>query len=94
MSGPTSPVLPLPQAAPAGTGTDRLREAALDFEAVFLAQMLKGMTQGLEGEGPLGGDGPFADMLLDAYARLISRAGGVGIADAVVREMVRAQEGP
>jgi Rod binding domain-containing protein len=31
-------------------------------------------------------------MLQDEYARLISRTGGIGIADAVLREMLKAQE--
>jgi Rod binding domain-containing protein len=32
-------------------------------------------------------------MLVQEYARSVSKAGGVGIADAVYRELVRLQEG-
>ncbi len=89
-TGFTTPATAAPKSS--GTGPEpRLRRAAQDFEAVFLAQILKGLSAGLRGEGPLGGDGPFADMLLDSYARLVSRAGGVGIAAAVMREMLHAQ---
>ena len=73
---------------------DRLRQTAQEFEAVFIAQMLAGMTSGLAGEGPLGaGEGdPFRGMLGDEIAKVISRAGGVGVADAVLREMLKLQE--
>jgi Rod binding domain-containing protein len=71
-----------------------LRAKAEELEGVFLAQVLRGLTQGLGREGLLGNpeDDPFAAMLQDEYARLISRSGGIGIADAVLREMLKAQE--
>ena len=84
-----------PHAAPAA-----MRRAAQDFEAVFLGELLSGLTEGLggggaAGGGPLGGgdSDPFAAMLRDEYGKLISRSGGIGIADAVLRELLRAQEG-
>jgi Rod binding domain-containing protein len=43
----------------------------------------------------LAGDGQgdvFRDMLNDEVAKLISRSGGIGVADAVLREMLKAQE--
>jgi flagellar protein FlgJ len=85
-----------PQAGPAppAAGVAELRRVAEEFEAVFLGQMLAGISQGLEPGGILGGpDDPFAAMLRDEYGRLISRKGGIGIADAVLRQLVRAQEG-
>lgn len=83
-----------PEAGSAGPQHARAKEAAQEFEAVFLAQVLRGLGAGLRGEGPLGGGeaDPYRGMLTDAYARAIARAGGVGIADAVLRELVRAQE--
>jgi Rod binding domain-containing protein len=71
----------------------QVKRAAEEFEAVFLAQMLRGLTSGLSGKGMLGDqDDPFATMLQDEYARLISRTGGIGLADAVLREMLTMQE--
>ena len=77
-----------------------MRRAAQDFEAVFIGQLLSGLTEGLgggglAGGGPLGGgeDDPFASMLRDEYGKMISRSGSIGIADAVLRELLRAQEG-
>jgi flagellar protein FlgJ len=70
-----------------------VRRAAEDFEAVFLGQLVGGMMEGLAADGPLGGgDDPFAAMLRDEYGKLIARSGGVGVADAVMRQLLRAQE--
>lgn len=84
----------VPQAA-AATGaaaaSPALLRAAEQFEAVFLAQILRDFTAGAVAGGSAEA-GPFASMLQDEYARLISRSGGIGIADAVLREMLKAQE--
>jgi peptidoglycan hydrolase FlgJ len=72
----------------------RLRETAQEFEAVFLAQVLQTMNIGIGGPGPMGdGDNDaWAGMLQEEYGRLISRSGGIGVADALLREMLRMQE--
>ena len=74
---------------------DELRRAAEAFEAVFLSEMLAPMFDGIDTEG-LGGGGMgeqiFRPMLVERYAESITRSGGVGIADSVVREMMRLQE--
>jgi peptidoglycan hydrolase FlgJ len=78
---------------PAGTVPGRaVEEAARDFEAVFLAQYLRSMFEGVDGglSGP--GADAYKDMLTDEYAKLISRAGGIGVGDAVLREMLKLQE--
>jgi peptidoglycan hydrolase FlgJ len=75
--------------------TSEVRRAAEEFEAVFLAEMLAPMFEGLETDG-LGGGGMgeqiFRPMLVERYAESISRSGGVGIADSIVRELMRLQE--
>ncbi len=99
MSDPM-PALPTPAATsaaapPARQGPTALRRVAEEFEAVFLAQMLASMTQELSGEGIFfgGGEGdPFRGMLNDEIAKLISRSGGIGLADTVLREMLKMQE--
>jgi peptidoglycan hydrolase FlgJ len=67
-----------------------LVRVATEFESVFLSQMLREMTAGLTGPGPLAGaaDDPFAAMLQDEYARLIAGRGGIGIADAVLAQLL------
>jgi peptidoglycan hydrolase FlgJ len=72
----------------------RLRETAQEFEALFVAQMLATMNQGL-GHG-LAGEGAQSDIYQDMFnqevGKLISRAGGIGVADAILREMLKMQE--
>ncbi|MFO1038767.1 MAG: rod-binding protein [Geminicoccaceae bacterium] len=72
-----------------------LRKAAEEFESIFLSQVLNGLTAGLS-SGLQGGDkdDPFSQMLQDEYAKIVSRSGGVGVADAVLREMLKVQEQP
>ncbi|WP_420414469.1 rod-binding protein [Roseibium sp.] len=78
------------------TSKTAARAAAEEFEAVFLNNMLQNMFTGLENGGAWdGGTGSDAwqSMLVDEYARTISAAGGVGIADSVERELLALQEG-
>ncbi|MEQ1493176.1 MAG: rod-binding protein [Terricaulis sp.] len=76
---------------------EALRRAAQEFESVFLSEMLGPMFEGLDTEG-LGGGGMgeqmFRPMLVERYAESISRSGGVGIAENVVREFMRMQQHP
>jgi flagellar protein FlgJ len=74
---------------------ERMDEVAREFEAQFISQMLESMFAGIETEGPLGGgeaEGTYRSMLTTEYGKLISRAGGIGVADHVKREMLRLQE--
>ena len=84
---------PAPAAAQ-GAGHDPLRAAAQEFEAVFLAQLLAQINPLPAGDGQGGGgdNGFFHDMFNDELAKLISRSGGVGVADAVMKEMLKLQE--
>jgi flagellar protein FlgJ len=82
-------------ARPADQAVDEARRAAEEFEAVFLGEMLGPMFESLDTDG-LGGGGMgeqiFRPMLVERYAEAISRSGGVGIADSIVRELMRLQE--
>jgi Rod binding domain-containing protein len=78
-----------------GAGHADMAKAAQEFEAMFLAQLLQPMFQGVDMSG-LGGDSPGSDvykeMLVKEYGKSIARAGGVGIAEQVQHEMLRIQE--
>ena len=84
-----------PPAPGAVRDPDHLRKTAIEFEEVFLAQMLQPMLSGLTPEEPFGG-GPGEDiwpsMLVREYGKAIVARGGIGIADAVMREILLAQE--
>lgn len=71
------------------------REAAEDFESVFIHQMMEFMWSGMETDGPFSGghsEGVFRSMLNEQYAENISESGGIGIADNVYREILKMQE--
>jgi Rod binding domain-containing protein len=78
-------------AQPAGGG---LRRAAQAFEAQALSALLAPMFEGLRVDGPLGGghaEAQWRPMLVEAVARDLARAGGLGLAESVLREMTRMQ---
>lgn len=61
------------------------RRTALDFEAAFLAEMLKhtGINRTPETGGGGAGEDAFASFLTGEYARLIAERGGVGLAEQI-----------
>lgn len=74
---------------------DRAREAAEEFEAVFLAQILNSMSAGIESDGPFGGgqqEEMWRGMMNEEYAASIARQGGIGVADQVYREIMKMQD--
>lgn len=86
------PITPLP-AAPDQAA--RRQEAAVALEAAFLSEMLKGA--GLHDTGGAFGGGPgaeqFASYLRQAQARSMAQAGGVGLAEHLVRAMAGRSDG-
>lgn len=92
-----SPDLLRPTDAPAkrGQSPEQMRETAEAFEASFLSQMLKPMFEGLQTDGPFGGgegEATWRSFLIDAMAKQTVKAGGVGLADSVVSQMLKMQE--
>jgi Rod binding domain-containing protein len=75
--------------------TEKAREAAREFEAFFLSQMMQPMFSGLSTEPPFGGghaESTWRSLLVDEYGKMMANNGGVGVADAVMRTMLSAQE--
>ncbi len=74
----------------------KIEKTSTDFEAVFLENMLGQIFASTGSEGPLGQNGTGGDayksMLVNEYARTITKSGGVGIANSVMSEMIRIQE--
>jgi len=71
------------------------REVAQEFEAVFIGQMLQPLFKNLGAEKPFGGgssEAMWRSMQVDEYGKAISKAGGIGIADAVFKEILKMQE--
>lgn len=91
-----SPALVAQTGSPDGTDAARMRRTAEQFEASFLAQMLKPMFEGLSTDGPFGGgeaEGTWRSFMIDEMAKTTVRAGGIGLADTVMAEMIRMQTG-
>jgi peptidoglycan hydrolase FlgJ len=87
------PVLPAPR--PAVSATDfassdmKLREAAQQLEATFLAEMLKSAGLGAQKSALGGGIGEdqFASFLRDAQAQEMAKSGGIGLAESLFEAM-------
>lgn len=89
-----SPALLTPTVSPPSAETPRMRETAERFETSFISQMLKPMFEGLQTDGPFGGgeaEATWRSFLIDAMAKETVNAGGIGLADSVVAEMIRMQ---
>ena len=74
----------------------KIDEAAQDFEANFLSEMMKPMFSEVNKPDPLFGGGHgeqvFNGMMVQQYGKLMAARGGIGIADAVKAEMIKIQE--
>ncbi len=99
MTPPLTAALDLGSAPTVDSIADRsareAREAAEAFESIFLAQFLDQMFRGIETSGPFGGgfsEGIYRSMMNQEVANSISKAGGIGVADAVYREILSLQE--
>ena len=80
---------------PAAMTAAKTKDAAQNFEAVFLNSMFQNMFTDTNGDGPLGGGpgvGIWRSFLTDQYAKSFAKAGGVGLADHVYRSLLAQQE--
>ena len=66
-----------------------------EFETMFLSEMLRPMFESVKPDKLFGGgngESMFQSLQVDEYAKGLTKAGGVGIADAIKREILRMQE--
>ena len=72
----------------------QIHKTAQAFESQFLSQMLGSMFEGVTTSEPFGGgegEQAFKSFLMDAFAKQMTKSGGVGITNAVQREMLKMQ---
>ncbi|WP_420837193.1 rod-binding protein [Chachezhania antarctica] len=76
-------------------GTQAMRDAAIELEATFLAEMLKsaGLHETSETFGGGVGEDQFSSLLVREQARAIARAGGIGLAETFFQSMMEAENG-
>jgi flagellar protein FlgJ len=69
----------------------RLRSTAHEIESIFLSDMLKTMRRASGPGGPLSGTGQrvYQDMMDEHMGRALAKAGGIGLADLLVRDVLR-----
>jgi Rod binding domain-containing protein len=82
-------------AAPARANSTTANEAAKNFESFFLSQSFETMFEGTGTDNLFGGgegENMFRSVLIQQYAKVAASNGGIGIADAVQREILRTQE--
>ncbi|WP_299349651.1 rod-binding protein [uncultured Shimia sp.] len=73
----------------------RLREAAIELEATFLAEMLKyaGLGESSDGFGGGAGEDQFASFLRLEQAREMARSGGIGLAETLFMALKESTDG-
>ena len=84
-----------PGAAGAPQNAEAAHQAGEDFEAFFLSQVFEHMFNGVGNDALFGGgqsETIYRSLLLQQYSKVAAKSGGVGLADAVQREILRAQE--
>ncbi|PWC33161.1 rod-binding protein [Azospirillum sp. TSO35-2] len=73
----------------------QLHKSANEFESQFISQMLGPMFEGIGTDETFGGgrgEEMFRPMLVEQFGKQISQRGGLGIANQVYQELLRAQE--
>lgn len=71
------------------------RRAADEFEAIFISQMLKSMSVGVKTDGPFGGgqsEEIYRDLMNEELGKVMTAKGGIGMSDAIYREILKSQE--
>lgn len=79
-----------------GMSKAQAREAAEQFEAVFLSQMLSPMFETVPTDSFMGGghaESVYRGMMVEEMGKSLAKQGGIGIADSVYREIIKLQEG-
>jgi Rod binding domain-containing protein len=91
------PSLIAPTATPTAAELSKRKDistAAESFESSFLSIMMQQMFEGVEVSAPFGGgqgETMFRSFMTDAFAKQTAKAGGLGIADVVAKEMLKMQ---
>lgn len=78
-----------------GASEDQLDIVAKDFEAMFLAEMMKPMFEGLEVDEQFGGgkgEEVFRGLMIQEYGKGLAETGQIGIAQAIKAQLLQMQE--
>ncbi len=79
----------------AGGNTQAIAKTSKEFEGVLISQLLGSMFAGISTDGPTGGgqgEEMFRSLMIDEYGKSIEQRGGLGLAAAVQRQLLKHQE--
>ncbi|KQS46938.1 MULTISPECIES: rod-binding protein [unclassified Sphingomonas] len=85
-----------PKAPPSAAAKGTEAKTAKSFEAVFLGQMTQMMMETVETDGPFGGghgEEMFRGVLAEKLGTAIAAKGGIGLAPAVMAQIIKLQGG-
>jgi len=86
-----------PQISNTGSIADpraRIEKTAKEFESAFLSTAFQTLFAGVNTSEPFGGgegEQAFKSFLMDAFAKQMTKSGGVGLAASVTQEMLKMQ---
>ena len=86
---------PAPGTPVSAHGQEAARKAAEQFESVFMSQVLDSVFTGVNPGALFGGGSSekiYRSMMNEQIANHMARSGGVGIASAVYKELIKLQE--
>ncbi len=72
----------------------KIKQTAEKFESSFMSVMMQQMFEGVKTEEPFGGgqgEEMFKSVLTDAMSKEVTKAGGIGLASTIQREMLKLQ---
>jgi peptidoglycan hydrolase FlgJ len=90
-----SATVPLMLAKSQSLSLEKIKEVASDFESVLLNNMLEEMFAGVGEDDSFGnseGAATWRSLQTEEFGRAISRAGGIGLAEHVERQLIALQE--
>jgi len=73
----------------------KMREASEEFETFFMSQMMEHMWADIDTDGPFGGGNAervFRSMMIEEHSESLVNTGGIGIADAVMAQLLKVQQ--
>jgi len=75
----------------------RVKQAAEEYEAVFISQMIQPMFDGIKTDGIFGGgqaESIYRTMMVSEYGKAMAKRGGIGLAHSLAQGILKTQEVP
>ena len=94
-ASPQTPTKAAPTPSVARGDVAGARKTAEDFAAFFFSQSFENIFGNMSSDSMFGGgsaESVYKSLLTQEYGKAVARTGGLGIADAVQREILRLQE--